>query len=156
MLPPLRLHLPPQTPSACSRQERTRLSKWQRAQERGLTAMQNLHILVCSHRIVQLALYWHSVVMQLMKLTGMQACSRDAAAEMRRHTTCTQMRTQTHTHTHTYTHMHSRTHLHRHTHAQTHMHMRAHTHNYTNTHSCTHSSYSTQAARKASTRVQQQ
>jgi len=31
MAPPLHLHLPPQTPSACSRQEQTGLSKRQRS-----------------------------------------------------------------------------------------------------------------------------
>jgi len=64
-----------------------------------------------------------------------------------------------HTHAHTNTHAHTctdaHTHTGPHTHAQTHMHMRAHTHTYTHTrtHTHTHTLSSSQAARKASTRM---
>ena len=63
-------------------------------------------------------------------------------------------------HTHAHTHSHIHTHAHTYTHAHTctgaHTYTGAHTHTYTLTHTYTHSSYSTQAARKASTRMQQQ
>jgi hypothetical protein len=112
-------------------------------------ATQNLQTLVCPHRIVQLALHWHSVVMKLIKLTGMQA--HNVHTHMR--TTCTHMHRRTHLHTRTDTHAHAHTHTYTHEHtslSSTLAHTRAHTH------TCTHSSYSTQAARKAGTRMQQQ
>ena len=108
---------------ACSKQERTSLSQSEReAKEREnkrQSWLQDLQTLVCPQDcIVGNALALHSVIMQQMKLTGMQACSHAAAMQQK----CTGA----HTHTHTQTHTHAR------------------------------SSYSTQAVRKASTRMQQQ
>jgi hypothetical protein len=94
--------------------------------------MQNLQTLVCPHRIVHLALHWHSVVMQLNEV------DRDSSM-LQVHIVLIHAQAhdvRTHAHTHTYTHMHMRTHLHMRTHAQTHMHMRTHAH--TNIHTRTH------------------
>ena len=127
--------LPAPSPPACSRHEQTGLSERQRsAGARGSHAgLANIGL-----PLVGIALTLHSVVMQLMKLTGMQACS------------CSSRNAQANN-------LH--THMHRRTHAQTHGHTRAHKHVHTHTLSNTlahtrathtHSSYSTQAARKAS------
>jgi len=121
--------------------------KW--AQEQGLAAMQNSQTLVWPHRIVQLALHWHSVVMQLMKLTGMQ--QQKCAGAQRAHTcahTLTHTYTRTHTctgahstqaHTRTDTHAHARTHKHKHTHSLSlaPLHTHDHTHIHTRTHAHT-------------------
>jgi len=63
-----------------------------------------------------------------------------------------------HTHKNTHIYTHAQAHTHRRTHAQTHMHRRANvrTRAHTHTHTHTWSSYSTQAARKVSKRMQQQ
>ena len=188
MPPLLCLHLPSQTPSACSRHERTGLSKRQRS----------TRTRTCSHAgLANLVLTPQDCTVG----TALAFCgyATNQVTGMRRRTTCTHMRTQTHihiykhahthaqahtltgvhthrhtftcararTHTHTHTHTHTRTHTHAHTHTHTHTHTLSlapcthvlthtcsHTHRHTQT--LTHSSYSTQAARKASTRMQQQ
>jgi len=121
---PLRLPLPPQTPLACSRQERTGLSERQRnARTRGShVELSNLG-LPSQDCTVGTALAFCGYATN--KLTGMQAHNVHTHAQA--HNVHTQ--SHTHTHTHTHTHMHRSTHLHRYTHAQTHIHMHTHTHN---------------------------
>jgi len=105
--------------------------------------MQKSQTLVCPHRVVQLALHWHSVDMQLNEV------DRNASM-LQAHNV------HTHAHTHSHIHTHAHTYTHAHTCTGAHTYTGAHTHTYTLTHTYTHSSYSTQAARKASTRMQQQ
>ena len=75
-------------------------------------------------RIVQLAL--HSVVMQQMKLTGMQACSHAAAMQQKCTGAHTHARAHKHTHAQAHTHKHARAHKHMHRCTYTHMHKRTH------------------------------
>ena len=153
MLPPLRLHLPPQTPSACSRQERARLSKWQRSartRTRSHAKLANLGLTPPD-----------CTVGTVLAFCGYATNEVDRDASM----------LQAHVHTHVqahnvHTHAPTLTHAHAHTLTQSHRHTCAHTHTrthnlslaplHTRTHARTHTSYSTQAARKASTRMQQQ
>ena len=96
------------------------------AQEQGLAAMQNSQTFFWPHRIVQLALHWHSLIMQLIRLTG-----------MRRRTTYTHKLTHIYTHAHTHAQAHALTQAR--TRTDTHAHARAHTHTqHTHTHTRTH------------------
>jgi len=123
------------------------------AQEQGLAAMQNSQTLFWPHRIV----HWHSVVGNLIKLTGMRrrtTCTHTCAHKLTH--THTRIQTRRHTCTGAHTHTHKRTHTHTHTHTLSlvPLHTRAHTHTQTHTHTHTHTltSNSTSAAHKASTR----
>jgi hypothetical protein len=92
--------------------------------------MQNSQTLVCPHRIAHLAL--HSVNMQQLKLTGMQACSCSSYAEEMHRRTHTRALTHTQTHTQTHRHSNAQTQMHRRTQALAHTHG-AHTHAHTHT-----------------------
>jgi len=150
MPPPLRLPLPPQTPPACSRQERTGLSERQRSarsRTRSHAGLANLG-LPPQECTVGTALAFCGCATNEVE-TGLQACSL-AAAVMRRCTTHTHTYAHTHMHRHTHRRAHTCTGAHTHTHTCTsahtqvhtrthaHMHRRAHTHVHTHTHKHTH------------------
>jgi hypothetical protein len=141
--PHYRLPLPPQTPPACSRQERTRLSDRQRsARIRGSNAeLANLGLSPQDCTVGTALAFCVNATNEVDRDASMLSCSS-------RRTTCTHTRARTHTLTCIHTHVHRRTHSHRRTHAQTHAHTRAHTHThtlslsntlaYTRTHTHTH------------------
>ena len=140
MPPSLHLPLPPQTPPACSRQERTELSKRQRsARTRGSHAGQANLGLPPQDCIVGIASALHSVVMQQLKLR--QGCKHALVQQ--------QCSSRNDMHRHAQTHSHNLAHTHTHTDTHTRSHARKHARTPAHTH--THSSYGTQAARKAST-----
>jgi hypothetical protein len=131
---PSRLPLPPHTPSACSRQERTGLSERQRsARTRGSHAELTDLGLPPHGCTVGIALALHSVITQQMKLR--QGCKHALMQQQ-----CSSRNAQVHTHTHT--HMHRRTHAQAHTrtdtHTHAHMHRRTHAHKHTHIHTHTH------------------
>ena len=130
--PPLRLPLPPWTPLACSRQERTGLSERQRsARTRGSHAIRKpwFALTDCS---VGTAFCGYATN-EVDRDASMLSC-RSNAAEMHRRAH-TRARTQTHTCTGTHTQARARTQTHAqvhiHTHAQAHTRIGAHTHRYT-------------------------
>ena len=148
--PQLRLPLPPWTPLACSRQERTGLSERQRsARTRGSHAIRKpwFALTDCS---VGTAFCGYAT----------NEVDRDASMLQTHNVHIHAQAHDVHTHAHTHSHTHIHTHAHAHTLTQAHTRTRTHTHTYTHTYTHTdthtHSSYSTQAARKASTSMQQQ
>jgi len=131
---PSRLPLPPHTPSACSRQERTGLSERQRsARTRGSHAELTDLGLPPHGCTVGIALALHSVITQQMKLR--QGCKHALMQQQ-----CSSRNAQVHTHTHTHAQAHTRTgaHAHRHTHTRTHAQAHTRTQTHTHTHTYTH------------------
>ena len=119
--------LPAPSPPACSRHEQTGLSERQRsAGARGSHAgLANIGL-----PLVGIALTLHSVVMQLMKLTGMQACSC-SSRNARVNNAHTHIHTHAQAHTNTQAHTHTEKHMHRHTHPLAPLHTRTHIHMHT-------------------------
>ena len=132
---PSRLPLPPHTPSACSRQERTGLSERQRsARTRGSHAeLANLG-LPSQDCTVGTALAFCGYATNEVDRDASMLQTHNVHIHAQAHDVHTHAHTHSHTHIHTHAHAHTLTQAH--TRTDTHAHACAHTH--TNIHTQTH------------------